>query len=297
MNTKNTIDIFGILYAKTVDGILALAQQIYDKELGLMQGKVNELTTVKDDDGNVKKQPLRLVKSDKWLYAIEDAEGNMVMNIDRSGKAWYAKGMSDEARKKFEDIANRLRDLDGWKISENEQYIYMVIDKADNLLFGITKDGTFVCDKGMSREVRKRLDELKGWQVQRNEQFIFMVTDENKNLLLGIRKKNGRIVAPRGFIEVVTETEYAEEEVEDGVLYAIQGRGGKIVDLFLNGQPIRNSEEHFFSREDNILMYNGRMTIMPRIYIDHEQMMLMVEYPTGYEGPLFENVDGMLFVR
>nr|DAP81769.1 MAG TPA: hypothetical protein [Caudoviricetes sp.] len=26
-------------------------------------------------------------------------------------------------------------------------------------------------------------------------------------------------------------------------------------------------------------------------------LMLMVEYPTGYEGPLFENVDGMLFVR
>lgn len=297
MNTKNTIDIFGILYAKTVDGILALAQQIYDKELGLMQKDVNELATVKDDEGNVKKQPLRFVKSDRWLYAIEDAAGNMVLNIDRNGKAWYAKGMSDESRQKFEDIANRLRELDGWKVTENEQYIYMITDKANNLLFGIKKDGTFTCDKGMSREVRKRLDELKGWQVKRNEQFIFMVTDENENLLLGIRKKNGRIVAPHGFIEVVTEKEYANAEAEDGVLYAIQGKGGKIVDLYLNGEPIRNNEEHFFSREDNILMYNGRMTIMPRIYIDHEQMMLMVEYPTGYEGPLFENVDGMLFVR
>ena len=31
MDTKNTIDIFGMLEAKTLDGILALAQQIYDK--------------------------------------------------------------------------------------------------------------------------------------------------------------------------------------------------------------------------------------------------------------------------
>lgn len=37
MDTKNTIDIFGMLEAKTLDGILALAQQIYDKEIGLMQ--------------------------------------------------------------------------------------------------------------------------------------------------------------------------------------------------------------------------------------------------------------------
>ena len=83
MDTKNTIDIFGMLEAKTLDGILALAQQIYDKEIGLMQGKVNELSSVKDDDGNVRKQPLRIVKSDMWVYAIEDSNGNMLLSVDR----------------------------------------------------------------------------------------------------------------------------------------------------------------------------------------------------------------------
>lgn len=297
MDTKNTIDIFGMLEAKTLDGILALAQQIYDKEIGLMQGKVNELSSVKDDDGNVRKQPLRIVKSDMWVYAIEDSNGNMLLSVNRDGEVWYKKGMSDEVRRKFEEITNRLKELSGWKITENEQYMFLITDSANNLLFGINRKGEMECDKGMSREVRERLDELRGWQVKRNEQFVFLVTDKKQNLLLGIRRDNGRLVVPHGFIEVVTEKEYEETEIENDVLYAIKGKGGRIVDLCLNGQPIRNSEEHFFSKEDNILMYNGHMTVMPRIYIDHDEMMLMVEYPTGYEGPLFENVDGMLFVR
>lgn len=297
MDTKNTIDIFGMLEAKTLDGILALAQQIYDKEIGLMQGKVNELSSVKDDDGNVRKQPLRIIKSDMWVYAIEDCNGNMLLSINRDGEVWYKKGMSDEVRRKFEEIANRLKELSGWKITENEQYMFLITDSANNLLFGINRKGEMECDKGMSREVRERLDELRGWQVKRNEQFVFLVTDKKQNLLLGIRRDNGRLVVPHGFIEVVTEKEYEETEIENDVLYAIKGKGGRIVDLCLNGQPIRNSEEHFFSKEDNILMYNGHMTVMPRIYTDHDEMMLMVEYPTGYEGPLFENVDGMLFVR
>lgn len=297
MDTKNTIDIFGMLEAKTLDGILAIAQQIYDKEIGLMQGKVNELSSVKDDDGNVRKQPLRIVKSDMWVYVIEDCNGNMLLSVNRDGEVWYKKGMSDEVRRKFEEIANRLKELSGWKITENEQYMFLITDSANNLLFGINRKGEMECDKGMSREVRERLDELRGWQVKRNEQFVFLVTDKKQNLLLGIRRDNGRLVVPHGFIEVVTEKEYEETEIENDVLYAIKGKGGRIVDLCLNGQPIRNSEEHFFSKEDNILMYNGHMTVMPRIYIDHDEMMLMVEYPTGYEGPLFENVDGMLFVR
>ena len=297
MDTKNTIDIFGMLEAKTLDGILALAQQIYDKEIGLMQGKVNELSSLKDDDGNVRKQPLRIVKSDMWVYAIEDCNGNMLLSVNLDGEVWYKKGMSDEVRRKFEEIANRLKELSGWKITENEQYMFLITDSANNLLFGINRKGEMECDKGMSREVRERLDELRGWQVKRNEQFVFLVTDKKQNLLLGIRRDNGRLVVPHGFIEVVTEKEYEETEIENDVLYAIKGKGGRIVDLCLNGQPIRNSEEHFFSKEDNILMYNGHMTVMPRIYIDHDEMMLMVEYPTGYEGPLFENVDGMLFVR
>lgn len=297
MNTKNTIDIFGMLEAKTLDGILALAQQIYDKEIGLMQGKVNELSSVKDDDGNVRKHPLRIVKSDMWVYAIEDCNGNMLLSVNRDGEVWYKKGMSDEVRRKFEEIANRLKELSGWKITENEQYMFLITDSANNLLFGINRKGEMECDKGMSLEVRERLDELRGWQVKRNEQFVFLVTDKKQNLLLGIRRDNGRLVVPHGFIDVVTEKEYEETEIENDVLYAIKGKGGRIVDLCLNGQPIRNSEEHFFSKEDNILMYNGHMTVMPRIYIDHDEMMLMVEYPTGYEGPLFENVDGMLFVR
>ena len=246
MDTKNTIDIFGMLEAKTLDGILALAQQIYDKEIGLMQGKVNELSSVKDDDGNVRKQPLRIVKSDMRVYAIEDCNGNMLLSVSRDGEVWYKKGMSDEVRRKFEEIANRLKELSGWKITENEQYMFLITDSANNLLFGINRKGEIECDKGMSREVRERLDELRGWQVKRNEQFVFLVTDKKQNLLLGIRRDNGRLVVPHGFIEVVTEKEYEETEIENDVLYAIKGKGGRIVDLCLNGQPIRNSEEHFF---------------------------------------------------
>ena len=39
------------------------------------------------------------------------------------------------------------------------------------------------------------------------------------------------------------------------------------------------------------------MNVLPKIGINHKEMTLEVEYPSDYEGPIFENVDGLLMLR
>ena len=56
--------------------------------------------------------------------------------------------MSDEVRRKFEEIANRLKELSRWKITENEQYMFLITDSANNLLFGINRNGEIEMRQG-----------------------------------------------------------------------------------------------------------------------------------------------------
>lgn len=38
------------------------------------------------------------------------------------------------------------------------------------------------------------------------------------------------------------------------------------------------------------------MKVLPKIWIDYEEMTLNVDYPSDYDGPLFVNEDGLLFL-
>lgn len=297
MKLNKTINIFGILKAMTVDGILALAQQIWDEREGMRQTDINDRTIVRDAEGGVHQNPLRLIKSDKWLYAIEDSAHNLLLGISKDAEVWYAKGMSDETRTKFADIAARLKELDGWQVTEDPKYMFLITDKKRNRVFGITHDGTVEYDKGMSKEVRDRLAELRGWHYEVNEEYIFAITDKKRNLFLGIKRKNGRVVTPHGVVEVMDWQEYENTEVEAGVVYVIQGTDGCVEGCYIGGKPLRTGEEYAYFTEGNVLKYNGRLTSTPKIHVDYETMRLMIEYPVGYEGPVFEVIDGILFAR
>ena len=297
MKLDRTISIFGILKAMTVDGILALAQQIWDESEGMRQTDINDRTIVRDAEGGVSKNPLRIIKSDKWLYAIEDAVHSILLGIEKDGTVWYAKGMSDETKKKFAEIADRLKEIGGWQLREDPKYMFLITDKKRNRVFGITHDGTVEYDKGMSKEVRDRLIELRGWHFEINDEYIFAIVDKKRNLLVGIKRKNGRVIMPHGVVEIMTWKEFEESDIEKGVLYVIRGKNGKVEGCYIGNEPLRTGEEYAYFVEGNVLMYNGRLTYMPKLYVDYESMQLMIDYPVGYEGPVFEEIDGILFAR
>lgn len=264
-----------------------------------------------------KSVPINEVLTEEYIFAIVDADGTFLFGITHRGEVVYDKGIPSEvkpilrrlnrvlsetrvrlsvAEKSISEMKERLSELDGYKLMENENFIFAIMDEGEeHLLFGIAHDGSVVFDKGIPGEVQTRFDELKGYQIMHDENFIFAMTDNLGNLLFGI-ENTGHAVIPRGIVEVTTWEDYSKREPHPDTLYVIEGKGGRIDGAYINGRALSAGEEYAFIREGNLLMYHGRMSSLPRIWIDYEAMQLMIDYPSDYSGPLFMVEDGMLFL-
>lgn len=236
-----------------------------------------------------KRVPVDEVLSEEYIFAIVDEKDTFLFGIRHNGEVVYNKGMSDEVRARF-------KQLEGIQPMSNENFIYAITDANGVVLFGITRKGEVVYNKGMSDEVRERLAELKGIKTLKSDNWLFALTDANDRLLAGIRP-DGTFVVPRGIIEIVTWEEYERRPQDDNVLYLIEGEGGSLTGAYYKGRVLNTGEEYNFLREDNLLLYRGKMSVMPRIGINHRDMTLEVDYPSDYQGPFFENVDGLLVLK
>lgn len=226
----------------------------------------------------------QLTENDEWLFGIVDCLGNLLLGIDKRGKGFLTNGLTRDG------------DKGGIDLMRDENYLFAINDSEGNLLFGIDKTGTVVYNRGMSDEVRERLDELKGLKTLKSDNWLFALTDADDRLLVGIRY-NGTFVIPRGVIEIVTWEEYEHKPQDDNVLYLIEDYGGALTGAYYKGRMLNTGEEYNFLRDDNLLLYRGKMSVMPKIGINHKDMTLEVDYPSDYQGPLFENVDGLLVLR
>ena len=226
---------------------------------------------------------IQQTENDRYIFGIVDSLGNLLFGIDRTGRIVMQNGLSLDG------------DRSGVDMMHDENYLFAILDSERNLLFGITHAGEVVFDKGIPTEVKVRLDEMKGYQLMSNEDFIYAITDSNDRLLFGIRS-DGTVVVTKGIVEIVTWEQYQDKPRDDNILYVIEASDGSLQGAFLNGRPMASGEEYAFVCEANVLMYHGRMSVLPKIWIDHENMQLMVEYPSDYSGPIFVNEEGMLFV-
>lgn len=225
---------------------------------------------------------IQFMENDRYLFAIVDCLGNFLFGIDSKGKVVMQQGLILDG------------DRSGIELMDDRNYLFAIMDANDNVLFGITNTGEVVYNKGMSKEVRTRLNELKGYQLMSDENFIYAITDINDKLLIGI-KKDGTVIVPKGIVEILTWEEYKKANIDEHILYVIQGNDGSLQGAFLNRKPLSAGEEYAFFREANTLVYHGRMNVLPKFWIDYDNMELMVDYPSNYSGPVFINEDGMLF--
>ncbi len=231
----------------------------------------------------------QITDSDTWLLGVVDCLGNLLFGLDRKGKAVLSSGLTlGFGHEDSHDTA--------FELTEDENYLFAITDREGTLLFGLDRKGAVVSNKGMSDEVRARFKELDGIKPLHSDNWLFALTDASDRLLVGIDPK-GKVVVPKGIIEVVSWEEYQQKPTDDNVLYLIEGDAGVLQTAYYKGRALQSGEEYNFLCEGNVLMYRGHMSVLPRIGINHEEMTLEVEYPTNYEGPLFENVDGLLVLR
>ena len=227
---------------------------------------------------------LKLTDSDKWLFGVCDSLGNLLFGIDNHGKLFGTCGITLDG------------DESGINLMESDNYLFAINDREGNLLFGIDRHGAVVSNKGMSDEVRERFKELQGLKTIKSDNWLFALSDTSDRLLFGITHE-GEIVFSRGIIKVVTWEEYEHQPTDSNALYLIESEQGTLTGAYYQGRALNTGEEYNFLMEDNVLVYRGRMSVMPKIAINHKEMTLEVEYPSNYEGPIFENVDGLLMLR
>ncbi|WP_304423472.1 hypothetical protein [uncultured Duncaniella sp.] len=247
------------------------------------------------------------MSNENFIYAIVDAGGRVLFGITRSGEVVYDKGIPEEVkpilrrinrlltdtRERMEkaeaaitSIKERLAELDGYRLMEDENFIFAIMDKdEDYLLFGIDRTGRVVFDKGIPGEVQTRFDELKGYQVMHDENYLFAITDNIGTLLFGI-ETSGHAVVPRGIVEYVSREEYTAMEPHKDTLYIVKGRNGGTEGAYINGEVLNTGEECCFYRDANMIKYDGGMKSTPIIHIDHEDMTAKIDYPSDYSGPM-----------
>ncbi len=250
---------------------------------------------------------IRPMSNENYVYAITDMDGCLLFGITTSGEVVYDKGIPGEVkpilaelnkllsdtRKRMEEaetailsIKERLAELDGYRLMEDENFIFAIMDKdEDYLLFGIDRTGRVVFDKGIPGEVQTRFDELKGYQVMHDENYLFAITDNIGTLLFGI-ETSGHAVVPRGIVEYVSREEYTAMEPHKDTLYIVKGRNGGTEGAYINGEVLNTGEECCFYRDANMIKYDGGMKSTPIIHIDHEDMTAKIDYPSDYSGPM-----------
>lgn len=115
-----------------------------------------------------------LENTDNWLYAIQDTEGSILWGIEPDGTIYQGKGIPEDAK----EWLQQLTDL-GYKVIQNEQYLYAICDEADNVLFGIDYKG---------RSVVNAITGIGTVEVVETDKYVYAIYDSTGNMLFAILK-------------------------------------------------------------------------------------------------------------
>lgn len=141
---------------------------------------------------------------------LEQAQQDILaMEGDLSGKA------NDE---EFQGFKEDVKDTYG-ELQENPEYLQATTDAADNLLYGVTEDGTFVAPKSqfVDKEAGKALidsDYANGLSKIESPEFLEIYTDAEGNILYGVMEDgtfycNG---VPKDVAKAIADLKYYTDE-------------------------------------------------------------------------------------
>ncbi|MGM9734505.1 MAG: carbohydrate-binding protein [Prevotella sp.] len=182
------IEISDQLFAKSVDGKLAVAEQIFDGDE--RQSEVNKRLE------DTMSATFRIIHHDKYIFALTDKMGRSLMTIDFQGDFWTKSGMSDEVREKLvlllEQVAELQETTKVIKIVEDGDYLTVFTDQNGKVLFGYRNSEGFFAPKGMTEDAKKRFkqieEQIEGIKYVENGEYLIAFTSKAGQLLLGIRQ-------------------------------------------------------------------------------------------------------------
>lgn len=151
--------------------------------------------------------------------------------------------------------------------ADNQEFVYIIADSNEHVLFGIRKDGSVDWAKGIPAPVRKEFDQvinrinaLDGTvtalgqicshiHIISNEEFVYAVVDENDTFLFGITK-DGSVSWSKG---LPSWLEYRFHTLESAVPNKVDKVAGKslIDSTFASGVSVISNEEFVMAVTDS----------------------------------------------
>lgn len=201
----------GKVYAINTDKWIIVANALGAYNAGSRIDKLAENTEIKNEEGKTIKTPFREIESPEFLHCIVDAEDRFLFGIQLDGSIEWGKGIPAPIRTKLQEIITQCQqdktDLLGsintindildkttikdeageiqdtpFRIIENEEFLWAVVDSEDRVLLGIYR---------VTGKPYYPLNEM--YHVEQNEEYFALWLDAADHVLLGIRR-DGQII-------------------------------------------------------------------------------------------------------
>ena len=111
---------------------------------------------------------IQIVKNENFIFAVtatgKDTEEEYILfGIRHNGEVVYDKGIPGEVQKRFDE-------LEGYRIIQDENYLFSITDNTGTLLFGIEKSGHIVMPQGQVQMLTR--DQYTGIEPKRDTLYI-----------------------------------------------------------------------------------------------------------------------------
>lgn len=252
-------------------------------------------TTIKDEEGNVQDTPFRIIENEEFIHAVTDGEDNLLFGIRREdGKPYFP-----------------LNDL--YHVTQNKEFLWVILDAASHPLLGIKDNGVCWAAKAQwlddIKAIKEALDEIpleeyvkkeegkgltntdvaESLSYISNKEFVMAVVDSEDRVLCGIKSDGNPYFPDNDMYNVVTNVEW---------LHAIVDAEGKLL------CGLRSSDGHLIVGGNDI---NELMSISVDIQsikesIGHLSLVENVQYlavETDAEGKMLSstNADGSHYIH
>lgn len=157
---------------ETLAGILANLDNI---------AKNLDMTTIKDEEGNVQDTPFRVISNKEFIWAVVDSEDRVLFGIYRAtGKPYYP-----------------LNEM--YHVNQNKEYFAAWLDADDKVVLGIRRDGQIIGEihavnalKQVISELKEKLDTIYD---NTKELLSVLSLQENKEYLAVEKDADGKVLS------------------------------------------------------------------------------------------------------
>lgn len=123
------------LHSVAKDHVSVVADDTFDEELQAYQSALNNLSAIKDEEGNLQQTPFRYISNEEFVFAMVDAEDHFLFGIQQDGSVEWGEGIPSPVRKKLQEIITEQEQI---KTDLKRNVLSIALDRSTGQIIGTT---------------------------------------------------------------------------------------------------------------------------------------------------------------